>query len=318
MHPAYSVILFTTASGAGFGLLVWLGVAVLLGHPGWSEGFILVAFGLAMVLTVGGLLSSTFHLGRPERAWRAFSQWRTSWLSREGVLAVAALGLGALLALTQLLPGLVPGIGSLAQPVAALLILTALGTVWCTGMIYQSLTTIPAWNHRYVTAIYLLLGLASGLVLMHLVQSMLATRSSLVGHTALFLAIVAGLAKVAYWRGIDGAAPRANAGSATGLGGLGKVRPLDLPHVGQNYIMREMGYSVARRHAEKLRRLVIITMTMVPVALLLLSFVVGPGLATVLVLLAALSMAIGVVTERWLFFAEARHVVNLYYGADAV
>ena len=90
MHPAYSVILFTTASGAGYGLLIWLSAAALFGliDPDPVLGF--VGLGLAVVLIVSGLLSSTFHLGRPERAWRAFSQWKTSWLSREGVLAVTS------------------------------------------------------------------------------------------------------------------------------------------------------------------------------------------------------------------------------------
>src|SRR6476620_11629685 len=89
MHPAYSVIIFTTVSGAGFGLLIWLAFSLLFLEviplqplPG------LIAFGLAFVLISIGLASSTLHLGRPERAWRAFSQWRTSWLSREGVVAV--------------------------------------------------------------------------------------------------------------------------------------------------------------------------------------------------------------------------------------
>ena len=87
MHPAPSVILFTTLSGAGFGLLFWLGLG-LPAPTGWA------AFGyfvLAYLLAVGGLIASTLHLGHPERAWRAFSQWRSSWLSREGVSAVAAL-----------------------------------------------------------------------------------------------------------------------------------------------------------------------------------------------------------------------------------
>src|SRR5271163_1030965 len=100
MHPALSVILFTTASGAGYGLLMLLGLFGALGLLPATPGFGIVAFGLALGLISFGLLASTFHLGRPERAWRAFSQWRTSWLSREGVfsvltfLPVAVFGIG--------------------------------------------------------------------------------------------------------------------------------------------------------------------------------------------------------------------------------
>src|SRR5690348_12377640 len=88
MHPAFSVIFFTTASGAGFGLFAWLGLLALTSHlPGRvPAGVALVAGAL---FAAAGLFSSVAHLGQPTRAWRAFSQWRSSWLSREGVLAVA-------------------------------------------------------------------------------------------------------------------------------------------------------------------------------------------------------------------------------------
>ena len=89
MHPAYSVILFTTASGAGLGLLAWLALLGMLDAVPADRWLGVVGLGLAFVLVAGGLIASTAHLGRPERAWRAFSQWRTSWLSREGVMAVA-------------------------------------------------------------------------------------------------------------------------------------------------------------------------------------------------------------------------------------
>src|SRR5882672_7010784 len=88
MHPSFSVIFFTTASGAGYGLLALLGVLTPLGVVPVSQLFGFVAMALAFGGITAGLISSTFHLGRPERALRAFSQWRSSWLSREGVAAV--------------------------------------------------------------------------------------------------------------------------------------------------------------------------------------------------------------------------------------
>src|SRR5262245_6500916 len=100
MHPSYSVILFTTASGAGYGLLALLGLVGLNHGPASSWWFGVTALVVALSLIVAGLLSSTFHLGRPERAWRAFSQWRSSWLSREGIASIVtfipALAFGAL------------------------------------------------------------------------------------------------------------------------------------------------------------------------------------------------------------------------------
>nr|WP_217497731.1 DmsC/YnfH family molybdoenzyme membrane anchor subunit [Lysobacter enzymogenes] len=94
MHPAFSVIFFTTLSGAGYGLMAWLGALALLQHAGLRGAPQLPSFALgagllaSLVLVTIGLLSSTAHLGKPLRAWRAFSQWRTSWLSREGVMAL--------------------------------------------------------------------------------------------------------------------------------------------------------------------------------------------------------------------------------------
>ncbi len=88
MHPAYSIILFTTASGIGYGMLAILGVLFALDLVPTTRDFIGTVLVLALALVGAGLLSSTAHLGRPERAWRALTQWRSSWLSREGILAL--------------------------------------------------------------------------------------------------------------------------------------------------------------------------------------------------------------------------------------
>src|SRR5262245_29816637 len=143
MHPAYSVILFTTASGAGYGLLTWLALARLLAVLPAQPSFGVAAFGLAFLLITAGLLSSTAHLGRPERAWRAFSQWRTSWLSREGVLALVTYVPAGLLALGWIV------FDSRSQVLVLLALLTmaaALLTLFTTGMIYASLRTIRQWH----------------------------------------------------------------------------------------------------------------------------------------------------------------------------
>src|ERR1041384_4511827 len=88
MHPALSVIFFTVASGAGFGMLALSGASTALNAQASALSILLTEFVIALGLTTFGLLASTFHLGRPERAWRSFSQWRSSWLSREGIAAM--------------------------------------------------------------------------------------------------------------------------------------------------------------------------------------------------------------------------------------
>ena len=264
MHPAYSVILFTTASGAGYGLLVWLAVFGELGLAPITLEFGLTGFVLALGLVSIGLLSSTFHLGRPERAWRAVTQWRSSWLSREGVAALATYLPAGVLALGWVFFGRVSG----AYLLAAILTLAgALLTVWCTGMIYASLKTIPAWHQPLVAPLYLMLGLATGALLFDLMLRVWGAASgSMTALAAALLAISLGM-KLAYWKAIDHGDQTHSAESATGLGEFGKVRPLEPPHTQPNYVMREMGYRVARKHALKLRRFVIVLAFAVPILL---------------------------------------------------
>ena len=88
MHPQFSVIVFTTLSGAGYGMLCWLGLYGAMDRLPADRQFAIVAMIVALGTIAAGLVASLFHLGHPERAWRALSQWRTSWLSREGVAAL--------------------------------------------------------------------------------------------------------------------------------------------------------------------------------------------------------------------------------------
>ena len=316
MHPAYSVIIFTTASGAGYGLLVWLALSVLIPSLGPNDTpTALLGFGLAFALITAGLISSTLHLGRPERAWRAMSQWRTSWLSREGVLAIVTYPIAGLLGLAWLATsGQAMGLGLLALATIA----CALATLYCTGMIYASLATVRAWHREDVPVIYIALGLATGGILYNLLLAILAGG---VSNAAIILTLAALAAafviKSQYWSGIDGAARTRTMEAATGLGKYGKVKTLDPPHAQANFVMREMGFAVARKHALKLRQLVQLALFAVPALCLILAFLSGGSFALVLTTLAAISAAAGVLTKRWLFFAEAEHVVTLYYGRDA-
>ncbi|MFM9941189.1 MAG: dimethyl sulfoxide reductase anchor subunit family protein [Hyphomicrobiaceae bacterium] len=313
MHPAYSVLFFTTLSGAGYGLLIWLAVLALLDRvpADWSLG--VAGFGLAFALIVIGLLCSTAHLGHPERAWRAFSQWRTSWLSREGVAAMATFVPSGLFAIGWVMFGTHDHIFAV---MAALTILAALATVYCTGMIYQSLPTIRAWSQTLVSPIYVVLGLATGGTLAALILALFGKVPSGLIQIVIAINLLAATLKLAYWWRIDAKGPRHTAGAATGLGNLGTVRPLDPPHTQANFVMREMGFQVARKHASKLRRVALIAGFLLPALLLVVALLTAPSVAVVALLLAVVATAIGVFAERWLFFAEAQHVVTLYYGAQ--
>ena len=313
MHPAYSVILFTTASGAGYGLLILLSVYGLLGLVATERWLGFTGFGVAFALVTAGLLASTFHLGHPERAWRAFSQWRSSWLSREGVLAAATYLPAGLFALAWVLFETTGALWAIAGWIG---ILGAIATVCCTGMIYASLKTIRQWHNPWVVPVYMLLALTTGAVCLNVLLAVFGagfTGASWVAIAGLALALVA---KLAYWASIDNARKTYTAEQATGLGRFGPVRPLDPPHSQANFVMREMGYSVARRHARKLRMLAVLTGFVVP-ALATAAMLTMPGIGDIVFsVIALLSAAIGVAIERWLFFAEAQHVVTLYYGAQ--
>lgn len=288
MHPAASVIIFTSLSGLGFGLLAFLG----LGQPNVSGWSAFAFFFIAFALSVGGLLASTFHLGNPQRAMKAFSQWRTSWLSREGVVAVAALlVMGLYAALLIFLDIRVTALGWLGS-------VLSIATIYCTSMIYGQLKTVPRWNMGVTPFLFLLYALAGG--------ALLATQLQL----ALFLLIALTITQILTW--LRGDISFTTAGhsieTATGLGFLGKVRLLESPHSGENYLTREMVHVVGRKHALKLRIIAIFCLGLIPIVIL-----ASASLNHISALLVVILHIIGLFIARWLFFAEAEHVVGLYY-----
>lgn len=288
MHPAPSVILFTTFSGLGFGLLFWLGI-----NPNPPAGWVaFVFFAIAYLGAVGGLLASTFHLGHPERALKAFSQWKTSWLSREGICAV-----GTLLIMALYGAGLV-FFGAHWVPLGWLGALGALATVFTTSMIYAQLKTVPRWKHWTTPALFLLLSLGGGALLAGNVRF------------ALPLLIIAGVLQAFAWFHGDGrfAASGTTMETATGLGHIGTVRAFEPPHTGTNYLMKEFIHVVGRKHALQLRVIALVLGFVVPVLMLLMTFHHWNALVAVV------SHIAGVLALRWLFFAQAEHVVGLYYG----
>lgn len=288
MHPAPSIILFTSLSGLGFGLLAFLG----LNMPE-STGFVaFVFFAIAYLLAVGGLLFSTFHLGHPERAMKAVSQWRSSWLSREGICAIAALIVMAIYGAGRVFLdqhwGLLGIIGALLS----------LGTVYTTSMIYAQLKTVPRWHMPLTSPLFMAFSISGG--------ALLAGQVTI----ALPLLILSAGIQIAYWVMGDSclAASGTNMETATGLGAIGKVKAFEPPHTGSNYLMRELIHVVGRKHALKLRVIAMTLGFVLPIILLMLPF--GHFWA----LIAVLSHIAGVLTSRWLFFAQAEHVVGLYYG----
>lgn len=313
MHPSFSVIFFTTASGAGYGLLFWLAVLVMLKAIPVAPADPVFGF-LAMAATLGlitfGLLSSTLHLGHPERAWRAFSQWRSSWLSREGVMAVLTYVPTGLLGLNWVFWS---NVGGVITFVALLAAIGAWLTVLTTGMIYASLKPVPEWHTPYTMPGYLLLAAATGAVAMNVFAQGFAVATEITAVFAVISLTAAWAWKTATWRHQDALTPTFTAGDAVGLPGT-EVKSLEWPHGERNYLLKEMGFVIGRRHAAKLRRLVHGLLFVAPILLLLAGLVVAEPGGMAFAMLACCSAGLGVVIERWLFFAEATHLVQLYYG----
>jgi DMSO reductase anchor subunit len=303
MHPALSIIIFTTASGLGYGLAAVLGLGLLDPNAMATK----IAHVLALALIAGGLLSSTLHLGNPQRAWRAFSQWRSSWLSREGVMAVVTFLPLAWLAAAAIF-------GNRYAPVAGLLgVLFAGVTVYCTAMIYASLRSVQAWNTPLTPLCYLMFAAAGGLVLASFFSAAAGgVHLVLLSVVAILVLIGAWVAKIFWRRRMLTTRPLSTPESATGLGIIGSVRPFEPPHMTENYLTREMGYRIARKHARKLAVLSLVFGGAIPVLLLAMALFAGDG-AILWTGLAVVSHIFGMLLERWLFFAEARHAVMNYY-----
>ena len=301
MRPAWSIIFFTSISGLGFGLAAWVVLGFIdLVQPQQIFG----TGGLVMLLIGTGLLSSTLHLGHPERAWRALSQWRSSWLSREGVLAVLAM-----LALTGwgwhvFFIGTPP----LWANIASALVMAV--TVYATSMIYASLKTVACWHHPLTPICYLMFALAGGLLATSWLRAFLGQSQSGAFELAVLLALASAWGvKLVWWKiaGVNGSG--STLASATGLTGLGEVRSIMPPHTSENYLQHEMGFVIARKHASRLRLIAVGLGGGLPCLLVILCSGSATGIG-----LALFFHLAGVFVERWLFFAEAKHTVSIYYG----
>jgi len=310
MHPAFSVIFFTVASGAGFGLFSLLYIADIFKLGGGFSQDQLVAGGLlAMALVAFGLLSSTFHLANPKNAWRAVSRFRTSWLSREGVFAIVFMPI-ALIYLASIMFDAPQWLREISGFLTAML---AWITVFSTGMIYACLKTIRQWNTPLVPANYLAFGYASGSLLLLLGAVIAGLEiTPYIAMAALILSFAAVLKAIYYfWIRSPGLTPTIN--TATGLT-RAQVKLLDTGHTHGTFLTQEFGFRLARQKASVLKVFVFTLGFLVPG--LMLAWVFDQQGGQTAAIIATLSGIAGAAVERWLFFAEARHVVNLYHGAQ--
>jgi DMSO reductase anchor subunit len=310
MNPSWTIVVFTTLAGSAQGLVVALAVAALAGVAP-ATAFTLQALVVADVLLLASLGAAFGHLGRPARAWRAAAMWRSSWMSREVIALPAFMAVVAAWALAlwlQAAPALLQ-----ALAVAALLLC---GVLWvCTGMVYACLRVVQEWAHPLTVLNYTLMGLASGTVLagaLAIVAGEGAFAATL-QPWALGLALLAWAGRALALRRNEQLAPRSTPQSATGLQGL-RVVQLSKGFTGSSHNTQEFFHHASPRRFRLVKPLFLLLAFKLPALLLLWAGFWG-GVAPWV--LAVPLQTLGLLAERWYFFAQARHPQNLYYQAVA-
>jgi DMSO reductase anchor subunit len=306
MHPAFSIVFFTTLSGIAQGLVVALGVATLAGLE-MSAGFRLGALGVALALLLVGLASSFGHLGRPERAWRTVAMWRTSWMSREVIVLPAFIGIVALWALA-----LWRGAGTpWTVLLPALAIAGAFALWYCTAMIYACLRFIQEWAHPLTIANYTLIGLSSGLVATCALATAQGEEAMLraAAPWALTATLVAWVVRMLSLRRNATLVPKSTLQSATGIDSP-LLRQKSMGMSAGSFNTREFFHGASLAALRQLKLAFVVLTFALPALLLAWGLASGSPAAWVLALVA---QAPGLVAERWFFFAQARHPQNLYY-----
>ncbi len=307
MRPPWSMILFTTLAGAAQGLmlaLVALDAMVALRLLAAPTGSLFLAGALIVLLLSGaGLVAAAFHLGRPMRAWRAMSQWRTSWLSREVIV------LPAFMAVTFAW-GLAQRAGLATLPLGVLATLLALALYICTGMIYAAVTVIREWASPLTPLNFTTLGLASGLTLGTALVAFTAPAVLpwMAAAAAAATALAALTRTASTWRNAS-LAPRTTIQSAIGVRHP-NIKQTSMGAMGGSFNTREYFHGAPEDVLPRLRWGVAVAAFLLPGLTLALGGAALP--AGMLVALVLLQYA-GLLGERWLFFAEGRHPQNLYY-----
>jgi DMSO reductase anchor subunit len=324
MRPALSVILLTTLIGAGQGLFLALFTVqsyALVGLlPPLAGGAFYVYGGvMALALLTAGLAASFFHLGRPERAWRSATQWRTSWLSREVIVLPAFMASVALYALLHGL-GWTQAVISLPQglPIDTSVIVGVVGTALafalfvCTGMVYACLRFIAEWHTPLTPLNYILLGGACGFTLAAGLAALVAPR--LVGFLsgwAILITLLAAIGRsAALWRNAR-LKPRSTLQTAIGIKHP-TVAQKSQGFMGRSFNTREFFHGASAHRLRLAKPAFLVLAFVVPVLLLAL----GRGEPSAALMQGAFVVQFGgLLIERWFFFAQARHPQNLYYQA---
>lgn len=306
MKPAFSVVFFTTLAGSAQGLVVTLALAVLLNVP-MGRQYPVVALLVAELLLLVALASSFLHIGNHARAWRAVLMWRTSWMSREVIVLPALIAVvGAWLAAETL------GVAGFWRVAFASVAIVMSALLWlCTAMIYACLRFIQEWAHPVTVSNYTLIGLSSGLILAGALASVggEARFAAAIAPWALAATLAAGTSRVLSLRRNAALRPRSTLQSATGIK-AGRLVQLSMGMSAGSFNTREFFHRTSAQVVRNVRAGSVLLGFLLPA--LLLVWLILDTHRSIWLLIVPLQY-LGLVAERWYFFAEARHPQNLYY-----
>jgi DMSO reductase anchor subunit len=319
MKPAFSVIFLTTLIGAGQGLFLALfthqsyalfGLLSMQSDPFYGYGS-----ALAFSLLVGGLIASFFHLGRPERAWRSATQWRTSWLSREVIVLPAFMGVVFLFALSHLAgyrPAMVTLPGGLIIDLS--FVLGVVGTMLafalfvCTAMIYACLRFLREWHSPVTVVNFILMGGASGFTLAAFYAALAApSQTNFFVSWALIITFLAFAGRSASLVRNARLKPKSTIQTAIGMKHPYIVQR-SMGSMGGSFNTREFFHGKSESFLRTVKPAFMIFAFVAPL-MLLAPFTSSP----VLLGIAFVLQYVGLLAERWFFFAQANHPQNLYY-----
>lgn len=321
MHPAFSVIFLTTLIGVGQGLFLALYTAESYAAvdllPSVGSGFYSWGAFLAVMFLTGGLIASVFHLGHPERAWRAATQWRTSWLSREVIVLPLVVGLVAMYGLTHFFNldlktfGFDTGIpGDLTLLIGALGVIATFALFISTGMIYACIKFLQEWATPLTVINYTLLGTASGFTFATALAAFQAPELTVFfGGWAIIITASAFVTRAASLLRNARIKSRSNLQTAVGIRHT-RITQRAMGFMGGSFNTREFFHGATIGWFKSIKWIFLVLVFGVPV--LMLSISLDPNAGGVL-LATFVVQYVGLVAERWFFFAQANHPQNLYY-----
>jgi len=323
MHPAFSVIFLTTLIGAGQGLFLALFTGQIFSQfklmpEQHDSNFYVIGSVIALGLMVLGLFSSFFHLGHPERAWRSAAMWRTSWLSREVIALPAtmagifAYGLAHYMGWTTPIFTMPGGTGidaTLLSGLAATVL--TYGLFVCTGMIYGCIKFLQEWHSPLTVINFILLGTASGFTLATALSAYVGTDlTSFYATWAIFFTVLALLFRLASLRRNKRIKPISDLRSAIGINHK-NIKQMAQGSMGGSFNTREYFHGKKAGFVKSMKIIFLLLTFIVP--LILLGASLGTPSVFIIPAVAVIVQYLGLIAERWYFFADANHPQNMYY-----